>query len=120
MIPCTTESFVARGFREADEDEGEIEITAPDARVASRRTATGYTLEVRMPRSEMDDGGMPGLQPNFGLNVLPYDAAPKTDADGNPLPLIPGQNYGQSRFGWSSWGAVQANPYLWGRAALAP
>ncbi len=119
VIPCTTEGFEARAFREADEDEGVVEETAPETQVASRRTDDGYVLEVAMPRSEMDDGGMPGLQPTFGLNVLPYDAAPKTDPDtGEPLPIEPGQNYGQSRFGWSVWGAVQANPYLWGEAHL--
>jgi LmbE family N-acetylglucosaminyl deacetylase len=121
VIPCTTEAFEARAFREADEDEGVIEETAPATQVASQPTAGGYTIEVAMPRDEMDDGGMPGLEPTFGLNVLPYDAAPKVDPDtGEELPIVPGDNYGQSRFGWSVWGAVQANPYLWGLATLEP
>ena len=48
-FPCTTEGFQARGFRDADANQGIMEETAPGMQVSSRRTDAGYTLEFSIP-----------------------------------------------------------------------
>lgn len=88
-------------FRDADARPGPV----PGLEVATRRTPTGYALEARIPRAEIGP-----LAPEFGLNVLLYDA---DDARADT-----GANANLSRVGWSAWPEVMGNPRLWGRAAL--
>ncbi len=52
-FPCTTEGFGARGFRDADANQGLMEETAPGMEVASIRTDDGYTIEAKIPWAVM-------------------------------------------------------------------
>ncbi len=111
-FPCTTAGFAARGFRDADARPGVVEETAPGTRVASRRTADGYDLEVAIPWSAMPARPRPGGE--IGLNVVLYDG------DDAKAPV--GANVSESGLAWAafSWGGKQALPYLWPRVVLGP
>lgn len=111
-FPCTTEGFGARGFRDADANQGLMEVTAPGMQVASRRTDDGYTLEARIPWSAMPDRPEPGDE--IGLNVIIYD--------GDLKDARVGANISESGLGWAAfdWGGKQALPYLWPRVVLEP
>lgn len=89
--------------RDADARPGPVARTLPGLRLASRRTADGYRVEVSLPLAEV------GLEPGraFGFNLLLYDAD-KADAK-------PGENANAARAAWSPWPAVQGSPRLWGR-----
>jgi hypothetical protein len=110
-FPCTTQGFIARGFRDADARQGLMEETAPGMEVASRRTAAGYTLEARIPWSAMPAHPRPGDE--IGLNVVVYD--------GDARDARPGANVSESGIAWAAfeWGGKQALPYLWPRVLLA-
>jgi LmbE family N-acetylglucosaminyl deacetylase len=111
-FPCTTESFRARGFRDADANQGVMEETAPGMEVASRRTEDGYTLEMKIPWSAMPETPRPGDE--IGLNVIIYD--------GDDKDARVGANISESGIGWAAfpWGGKQALPYLWPRVLLKP
>ena len=110
-FPCTTEGFRARGFRDADADQGLMEKTAPGMKVASRRTATGYTLEFSIPWLVMPEQPRPGA--TIGMNVVVYD--------GDKKDARVGANISESGLAWAAfrWGGKQALPYLWPRVFLA-
>jgi len=111
-FPCTTEGFGARGFRDADANQGLMEETAPGMEVASMRTDHGYTLEARIPFSAMPATPRPGDE--LGLNIIIYDG----DAEDARV----GANISESGLGWAAfqWGGKQALPYLWPRVVLKP
>jgi hypothetical protein len=111
-FPCTTEGFGARGFRDADANQGLMEETAPGMEVASMRTDDGYTLEARIPWSAMPVTPRPGDE--LGLNIIIYDG----DAENARV----GANISESGLGWAAfqWGGKQALPYLWPRVVLKP
>jgi len=111
-FPCTTEGFGARGFRDADANQGLMEKTAPGMEVASERTDDGYTLEARIPWSAMPVTPRPGDE--LGLNIIIYDG----DAENARV----GANISESGLGWAAfpWGGKQALPYLWPRVVLKP
>ena len=111
-FPCTTEGFGARGFRDADANQGLMEDTAPGMEVASARTADGYTLEAKIPWSAMPHQPEPGDE--IGLNIIVYD--------GDVKDARVGANISESGLGWAAfrWGGKQALPYLWPRVVLEP
>ena len=109
-FPCTTEGFGARGFRDADANQGLMEETAPGMEVASIRTEDGYTLEAKIPWAVMPHQPSPGDE--IGLNVIIYD--------GDQQDARVGANISESGLGWAAfrWGGKQALPYLWPRVLL--
>jgi LmbE family N-acetylglucosaminyl deacetylase len=111
-FPCTTAGFEARGFRDADANQGLMEDTAPGMRVASRRTEDGYTLEAQIPWSAMPKSPSPGDE--IALNVVVYD--------GDAKDARVGANVSESGIAWAAfeWGGKQALPYLWPRVRLVP
>ncbi|MFD2609633.1 PIG-L family deacetylase [Deinococcus taklimakanensis] len=110
-FPCTTAGFGARGFRDADANQGPMEETAPGMQVASRKVDGGYDLEFRLPWAAMP--GQPKPRDTIGLNVVMYD--------GDQADARVGANISQSGLAWAafSWGGKQALPYLWPRVTLA-
>lgn len=114
-FPCTTAGFGARGFRDADANQGVMEDTAPGMQVASRKTDTGYDIEFRIPWAAMpvsSGGGQPKPGSTIGLNLVMYD--------GDTKDARVGANISQSGIAWASfsWGGKQALPYLWPRVTL--
>ena len=109
-FPCTTAGFGARGFRDADANQGLMEETAPGMEVASIRTEDGYTLEAKIPWAVMPHQPSPGDE--IGLNVIIYD--------GDQQDARVGANISESGLGWAAfrWGGKQALPYLWPRVVL--
>ncbi len=109
-FPCTTESFQARGFRDADANQGVMEKTAPGMKVASLKTDTGYTLEFSIPWRVMPAQPSPGDE--IGINIVIYD--------GDQKDARVGANISESGLAWASfqWGGKQALPYLWPRVIL--
>ena len=110
-FPCTTEGFAARGFRDADADQGLFEDKAPGARVASRRTEGGYDIEFALPWATMPAQPRPGAE--IAVNVVLYD--------GDQKDARPGANINESGLAWAAFdlGGKQALPYLWPRVTLA-
>jgi LmbE family N-acetylglucosaminyl deacetylase len=111
-FPCTTEGFGARGFRDADANQGLMEETAPGMEVASKRTEDGYTFETRIPWAAMPSTPKPGDE--IAVNVVIYD--------GDATDARVGANVSESGIGWAAfeWGGKQALPYLWPRVVLGP
>lgn len=110
-FPCTTDGFAARGFRDADANQGLMEETAPGMEVASRRLEHGYTLEAKIPWAVMPHQPRPGDE--IGLNIVVYD--------GDAKDARVGANVSESGIAWAAfeWGGKQALPYLWPRVVLA-
>jgi LmbE family N-acetylglucosaminyl deacetylase len=92
------------GYRDADNHQGPIAVTAPGVRVASAVGAPygGYTIEALIPFSDLPAAVDPD---RMRFNALIYDSDTQDKT-------------GQTRLAWSPWGAVQASPYLWGVAKL--
>jgi hypothetical protein len=109
-FPCTTEGFAARGFRDADANQGLMEETAKGMEVASRRLEDGYAVEARIPWSAMPATPRPGDE--IGLNLVVYD--------GDARDARVGANVSESGIAWAAfeWGGKQALPYLWPRVRL--
>lgn len=109
-FPCTTAGFGARGFRDADANQGPMEETAPGMQVASRKVDGGYDIEFRLPWAAMPT--QPKAGQTIGLNLVMYD--------GDTADARVGANISQSGLAWSafSWGGKQALPYLWPRVTL--
>jgi hypothetical protein len=109
-FPCTTAGFGARGFRDADANQGLMEETAPGMEVASRRLDDGYAVELAIPWSTMPRQPAPGDE--IGLNVVIYD--------GDLKDARVGANISESGLAWAAfeWGGKQALPYLWPRVVL--
>lgn len=109
-FPCTTAGFGARGFRDADANQGLMEETAPGMQVASKKVEGGYTIEFRLPWAAMPSQPKPG--DTIGLNLVMYD--------GDQADARVGANISQSGLAWAafSWGGKQALPYLWPRVTL--
>jgi hypothetical protein len=110
-FPCTTEGFAARGFRDADANQGLMEETAPGMEVASRKLEHGYTLEAKIPWAVMPH--QPRAGDEIGLNLVVYD--------GDAKDARVGANVSESGIAWAAfeWGGKQALPYLWPRVVLA-
>ena len=109
-FPCTTASFSARGFRDADARPGLMEETAPGMQVVSRRTPDGYDLEAAIPWAAMPKQPRPGDE--IGLNLVLYD--------GDDKDARTGANISETGLAWAAfeWGGKQALPYLWPRVVL--
>lgn len=110
-FPCTTEGFAARGFRDADANQGLMEETAPGMEVASRRLDNGYVVEAKIPWAVMPH--QPRAGDEIGLNLVVYD--------GDAKDARVGANVSESGIAWAAfeWGGKQALPYLWPRVVLA-
>lgn len=109
-FPCTTAGFQARGFRDADANQGVMEETAPGMQVASVKVDGGYAIEFRIPWAAMPT--QPRAGATVGLNLVMYD--------GDQADARVGANISQSGLAWAafSWGGKQALPYLWPRVTL--
>ncbi|PRX97255.1 sugar-binding protein [Allonocardiopsis opalescens] len=91
--------------RDADNNQGPGEETAPGMEVASvidREDYDGYAIEAMIPFDALPDTVDPE---RMGLNVLVYDS----DTD---------DRTGQTRIGWATYSGVQADPFRWGLATL--
>jgi LmbE family N-acetylglucosaminyl deacetylase len=90
--------------RDADNNQGTGEETAPGMTVASRVSEQydGYTIETKIPFSALPDTIDPS---RMALNVLVYDSDTQDKT-------------GQTRIGWSTFGGVQAAPFRWALATL--
>lgn len=94
-----------RAARDADQNQGPIERTAPGVTLTSEKTPTGYKLRVTIPWSEL--GQRPSKGKIIGFNILIYDGDKKDAA--------PGENINESRLAWSPRAGVQGRPEDWGR-----
>ena len=111
IFPCSTEGFEPNAARYGDGNSGPISSVAPDMKVASRQTDSGYIIETAIPWSSMEVKPEPGDQIRF--NLLVYDADEENPEEGG--------DYGKSRIGWgSSIGAQQATTYTWPVVTLKP
>ena len=111
IFPCSTEGFEPNAARYGDGDSGPISRTAPDMKVASRQTESGYIIETAIPWASMEVQPVAGDQIRF--NILIYDADEENPEEG--------ADYGKSRIGWgSSIGAQQATTYTWPVVTLKP
>lgn len=104
IFPCSTEGFTPNAARYGDANSGPVSETAPGLNVASRKTETGYIIEMSVPWNVMPY--QPEAKDQLRYNLLVYDAdeeSPKAGGD-----------YGKSRIGWASVvGSQQATTYLW-------
>lgn len=111
IFPQDTEGKV-RAARDADALPGELGRIGSQIRLASRLTASGYTVEVHIPWSEAgiarDRQPRPGDA--LGFNVILYHAG-KKDAR-------VGEDVGKARLAWSYWQGVPGRPEVWGMAFL--
>jgi LmbE family N-acetylglucosaminyl deacetylase len=107
IFPFDTTGRV-RAARDADENQGPIEETAPGLRVVSRRTPGGYRIQAAIPFRLLHRTGAPGLR--LAFNVIVYDGD-KPDA-------ARGENINKSRIAWSPRPGVQGRPEDWGRIVL--
>lgn len=111
IFPCSTEGFEPNAARYGDANSGPISRTAPDMKVASIQTESGYIIETAIPWSSMEVH--PGSGDQIRFNVLVYDADEENPDEGG--------DYGKSRIGWgSSIGAQQATTYTWPVVTLKP
>ncbi|MFK9093116.1 sugar-binding protein [Bacillus salipaludis] len=104
VFPTTTEHKPA-AYRDADNYQGPIELTAPGMEIASKineENYNGYTMEVKIPFSVLPAAVDPE---KFAFNIFVYDSDTKDKT-------------GQTRLGWSTWGGVQGDPYRWGHGKL--
>jgi LmbE family N-acetylglucosaminyl deacetylase len=104
IFPTTTEQKPA-AYRDADNHQGPIELTAPGMEIASKineENYNGYTMEVKIPFSVLPAAVDPE---KFAFNIFIYDSDTKDKT-------------GQTRLGWSTWGGVQGDPYRWGHGKL--
>ncbi|MBV7504283.1 PIG-L family deacetylase [Bacillus sp. sid0103] len=104
IFPTTTEHKPA-AYRDADNHQGPIELTAPGMEIASKINEdnyNGYSMEVRIPFSVLPAAVDPE---KFAFNIFVYDSDTKDKT-------------GQTRLGWSTWGGVQGDPYRWGHGKL--
>jgi hypothetical protein len=97
-----------RGARDADANQGPIERTAPEVKLKSERTPTGYTILAEIPWKYI--GVKPKRGTMLGFNIIVYDGDKKDAA--------PGENINEARIAWSPRPGVQGRPEDWGRVIL--
>lgn len=107
IFPFDTTGQV-RAARDADANQGPVEMTAPGLEVKSERTSDGYRIEASIPYDVLVARGK--FPSRLGFNVLIYDGD-KTDA-------APGENINECRLAWSPRAGVQGRPEDWGRVEL--
>ncbi|TJY42216.1 hypothetical protein E5161_09405 [Cohnella pontilimi] len=104
IFPTTVEGKPA-AYRDADNYQGPIDVTAPGMEIASKidpANYNGYTIEAKIPFSVLPSAVDPA---KMAFNIFIYDSD-TTDKTG------------QTRLGWSTWGGVQGDPYRWGHGYL--
>jgi len=99
---------VVRGARDADANQGPIEQTAPQTRIASRRTPDGYFVYAEIPFKEI--GFSFKKSKRLGFNLIVYD--------GDKADAAVGENINKSRIAWAPRPGVQGRPEDWGRINL--
>ena len=97
-----------RAARDADAKPGPVETTAPNVRLHSEKTATGYRIQATIPLATADI--ILARNREIGFNVIVYDGD-KSDA-------APGENINKSRIAWAPRSGVQGRPEDWGRLIL--
>ncbi|HEX5242689.1 MAG TPA: sugar-binding protein, partial [Tepidisphaeraceae bacterium] len=107
IFPFDTTGHV-RAARDADANQGPIEETAPNMRLSSRRTPTGYRIQAAIPFDEI--GIAPTSWKIMGFNLIIYD--------GDKADAAIGENINKSRIAWSPRPGVQGRPEDWGRIEL--
>ncbi|WP_199617605.1 sugar-binding protein [Paenibacillus alkalitolerans] len=101
IFPTTSEGKPA-AYRDADNHQGPIDITAKGMEIASQIDTSdysGYTIEAKIPFSALPAAVDPRM---MAFNIFIYDSDTQDKT-------------GQTRLGWSTWGGVQGDPYRWGR-----
>lgn len=109
IFPFTIGGGVA-GSRDADANQGPLDLTAPGTILTSRKTESGYIIDSAIPWKHTGISPTPSQQ--FGFNLLIYDGD-KSDA-------APGENIGKSRLAWAPRSGVQGRPEDWGRITIMP
>jgi LmbE family N-acetylglucosaminyl deacetylase len=99
---------VVRAARDADANQGPIEVTAPGTRLVSVRTPTGYRVQASIPFAEI--GSKVSRGQRLGFNLIIYD--------GDKVGAAPGENINKSRIAWAPRSGVQGRPEDWGRIDL--
>lgn len=99
---------VVRAARDADANQGPIELTSPGTRIFSERTPGGYRILTAIPFAEI--GFDPEKNRRLGFNLIVYDGD-KEDA-------AIGENINESRIAWAPQSGVQGRPEDWGRIDL--
>jgi LmbE family N-acetylglucosaminyl deacetylase len=103
-----------RAARDADANPGPVDRVDPGIQLASRRTATGYVIEVKIPWSSLPRAGGAPFRPapgrQLGFNVILYHAG-KKDAG-------VGEDVGKARLAWAARGGVWGRPASWGMLEL--
>lgn len=107
IFPFDTAGTV-RAARDADANQGPVEVTAPGTRIHSERTPTGYRILAAIPFSEI--GFDPRNTRRLGFNLIIYD--------GDKADAAIGENINESRIAWASHSGVQGRPEDWGRLDL--
>ncbi|MHA4815896.1 sugar-binding protein [Streptomyces aculeolatus] len=104
IFPYSANGGGALAERDGDNRQGPAAVTAPGMRVVSAVSDPyqGYTIEAKIALADLPAAADPA---KFALNVLVYDS----DTD---------DKTGQTRLAWSPFGSAQADPYVWGNAAL--
>jgi LmbE family N-acetylglucosaminyl deacetylase len=104
----------ARAARDADANQGPVERVDPGIRLASRRTATGYVVEARIPFASLPriDGKpfRPAPGRALGFNVILYHAGKKDAALG--------EDVNKARLAWAYRPGVWGRPASWGTLVL--
>ena len=107
IFPFDTTGIV-RAARDADANQGPVEITSPDTRIFSERTAAGYRILAAVPFAEI--GFDPQKARRLGFNLIVYD--------GDKADAAIGENINESRIAWAPRSGVQGRPEDWGRIDL--
>jgi Carbohydrate family 9 binding domain-like/NPCBM-associated, NEW3 domain of alpha-galactosidase len=113
IFPADTTGRV-RACRDADANPGPVDEVDPGVKLASRRTATGYVVEARIPFASLSPKGGPALRPvpgtRLGFDVILYHAGKKDAAIGEDI--------NKARLAWAFRGGVWGRPISWGTAVL--
>jgi LmbE family N-acetylglucosaminyl deacetylase len=107
VFPWDTAGNV-RAERDADANQGPIEETAPETRLASKHTEDGYLIETAIPWSSI--GAKPEAGKQLGFNVILYDG----DKKGARI----GENINEGRLAWSYRPGIWGRPEQWGALRL--
>lgn len=103
IFPFTTDGK-PNAARDADADQGPISRTAPEMKLTSEETASGYRIAAAIPWSLHGRQLEPGAR--IGFNILIYD--------GDKADAAIGENINECRLAWSPGRGVQGRPGYWG------
>jgi hypothetical protein len=107
IIPFDTQNNV-QGTRHEDSNSGAIEETAPEIQLASNKTNTGYTIEVKIPFKYL------GITPKVGINL----GFSTTIHNSNKKNAAKGEYVRENLLSWTNLPEIWSNKELWGTLEL--